>query len=59
MGTHHPVRTAVIRSKENGIESRFVVWYWYWINGQLTTSDIAAKLMTALSRLRGREMTQQ
>ena len=53
METHQPLRTAVIRSKEDGIESRVVVWHWYWINGQLTTSDIAAKLMTALSRLRG------
>ena len=53
MGTHHSVRTAVILSKEGGIDSRFVVWHWYWINGQLTTSDIAAKLMTALAGLRG------
>jgi exosortase A len=47
------VRTAEILSKENGLESRFVVWQWYWINGHLTTSDIGAKLLTALSRLRG------
>ena len=42
-----------ILGKENGIESRFVVWQWYWINGHLTTSDFKAKLLTALSRLRG------
>jgi EpsI family protein len=53
MGTHQPVRTAVILSKEGGIDSRFVFWHWYWINGEVTTSDIAAKLMTALARLRG------
>ena len=32
---------------------RFVVWHWYWINGRVTTSDIEAKWLTALSRLRG------
>lgn len=48
------VRTAQILSKESGVESRFVVWQWYWINGHLTTSDITAKLLTALSRLRGK-----
>jgi exosortase A len=47
------VRTAEILSKEHAIESRFVVWQWYWINGHLTTSDFTAKLLTALSRLRG------
>ena len=34
--------------------SRLVIWQWYWIDGQLTASDIDAKLLTALSRLRGR-----
>ena len=48
-----PVRTAEILSKESGIESRIAVWQWYWINGRLTTSDIEAKWLTALSRLRG------
>ncbi len=47
------VRTAEILSKENGLESRFVVWQWYWINGHRTTSDFTAKLLTAFSRLRG------
>ena len=46
-------RTTDILSKENGTHSRFVVWKWYWINGRLTSNDIEAKLMTALSRLRG------
>lgn len=48
------IRTAQLLGKENGIESRFDVWQWYWINGHLTTSDFKAKLLTALSRLRGR-----
>ena len=48
-----PVKTAEILSKESGIESRITVWQWYWINGRLTTSDIEAKWLTALSRLRG------
>ena len=43
-----------ILSKEGGIESRFTVWQWYWINGRLTTSDIEAKWLTALSRISGR-----
>jgi exosortase A len=48
-----PVRTAEILSKESGIESRIAVWQWYWINGRLTSSDIEAKWLTALSRFRG------
>jgi exosortase A len=47
------VTTAEILSKEGGIESRFAVWQWYWINGRLTSSDIEAKWLTALSRFRG------
>ena len=42
-----------ILSKEGSNESRFIVWHWYWINGRLTTNDIEAKWLTALSRLRG------
>lgn len=47
------VRKTDILSKEGGNEMRFVVWHWYWINGRITTSDIEAKWLTALSRLRG------
>ena len=47
------VRTAEVLSKENDLELRFVVWQWYWVSGHLTTSDFTAKLLTALSRLRG------
>ncbi len=46
-------RTTDILSKEYGGESRFVVWQYYWINGHLTSSDIEAKMLTAVSRLRG------
>jgi EpsI family protein len=48
------VRSSELRGRKAGIETRLVVWQWYWINGHLTTSDIEAKLLTALSRLRGR-----
>jgi exosortase A len=48
------VRSAELRGRQAGIDTRLVVWQWYWINGHLTTSDIEAKLLTALSRLRGR-----
>ena len=47
------IRTAELSSKDIAA-SRLVVWQWYWIDGQLTASDIDAKLLTALSRLRGR-----
>jgi exosortase A len=47
------IRSAKLLGKENGVESRLVVWQWYWINGHLTTSDFEAKLLTALSRMRG------
>jgi len=33
---------------------RLVAWYWYWIDGKLTSSDALAKGYTALSRLVGR-----
>lgn len=30
-----------------------LVWRWYWIGGKLTSSDMLAKIYTAMSRLRG------
>lgn len=51
-GPQSVIKTEIL-SKEGVQESRFVVWHWYWINDQLTTSDIEAKWLTALSRLRG------
>lgn len=47
------LRTAQLLGKDTQPETRLLVWQWYWINGKLTTSDIEAKLYTALSRLRG------
>jgi EpsI family protein len=35
-------------------DERLLVWYWYWIDGKLTASDMLAKLYTALARLTGR-----
>jgi exosortase A len=45
------VRTAELRGET---EQRLRVWHWYWINGQTTTSDHRAKLLTGLERLQGR-----
>lgn len=36
-----------------GVTTRLRVWQWYWINGRLTANDYEAKLLNALSRLRG------
>jgi len=33
---------------------RLVVWQWYWVNGQWTSSDALVKAYTALSRLTGK-----
>ncbi|MDP3537311.1 MAG: exosortase A [Azonexus sp.] len=44
---------AELLGKDTNPETRLVVWRWYWISGKLTTSDFEAKLLTALSRLRG------
>jgi EpsI family protein len=52
-GTPFSVRTAeLLRTDVAG--QRLVVWHWYWIDGKLTASDIEAKLLTAVARLRGR-----
>ncbi|UCV01927.1 exosortase A [Dechloromonas denitrificans] len=47
------IRTAELLGKVGTPETRLVVWQWYWINGTLTASDAEAKLLTAISRLRG------
>ncbi len=47
------IRTAELLSKD-ATGHRVVVWQWYWIGGKLTASNIEAKLLTAISRLRGR-----
>ena len=48
------LRTAELLGKDTHPETRLVVWQWYWINGQLTSSDFEAKLYTAFSRLLGK-----
>lgn len=36
-----------------GLPQHLRVWYWYWVAGRLTASDHEAKMLAALSRLRG------
>lgn len=48
------VRFAELSRKQSNLDDRYIVWQWYWINGQITTSDIEAKWLTALSMLSGR-----
>lgn len=48
------IRQSDMLGHPEGIETRLRVWQWYWINGQLTSSDAIAKLHTAISRLSGR-----
>jgi exosortase A len=48
------IRTAELLGRDTTPETRLVIWQWYWINGKLTSSDIEAKIHTALSRLRGK-----
>ena len=47
------VRSTNLIGKKPGLETSLVVWQWYWVNGRITSSDIEAKLLAALSRLRG------
>lgn len=47
------IHIAELLGKDTTPETRLVAWQWYWINGKLTSSDFEAKLLTALSRLRG------
>lgn len=44
-------RTAVLSSANS---QRLLVWHWYWINGYLTSSDVKAKVYSALMRLTGK-----
>lgn len=53
-GTQREVREAELLNKQSNLGERYVVWQWYWVNGQLTTSDIKAKWLTAWSRLANR-----
>jgi EpsI family protein len=44
------VRRANLRGRTGVLE----MWSWYWINGQVVTSDYAAKAQLALDRMFGR-----
>lgn len=48
------VRSSELIEKRGNPDERYVIWQWYWINGQLTTSDIEAKWLTALAMLSGK-----
>ena len=48
------VRTAELLHNGSGSNTRLTVWQIYWIDGRLTSSDFAAKLYAAQSRLTGR-----
>jgi exosortase A len=50
------VRSATVRGGDVGASSerRLRVWQWYWVDGEMTASDIKGKLLTLKSRLSGR-----
>lgn len=47
------VRTARLRGRTLPGDTRLAVWQLYWVNGQWTSSDVRAKLLGAVQRLRG------
>ncbi len=47
------IRRSEILGRNAAPETRLVVWHWYWVGGQLTTSEAKAKWYAALSRLMG------
>src|SRR5574343_193040 len=48
------IRQSELLNKQGSEDERYIVRQWYWINGRLTSSDIEAKWLTALSMLSGR-----
>ena len=54
-GKHLIVRSAQLKQQSalTAEPVRLRVWQWYWIDGQLTSSDHLGKLWLALARLRG------
>lgn len=48
------VRSFELIHKQGLADDRYIAWQWYWINGHLTSSDIKAKWLTALSMLSGK-----
>jgi exosortase A len=53
-GSQERIRHSELLKKQGNPDERYIVWQWYWINGRLTSSDIEAKWLTALSMLSGR-----
>lgn len=53
-GNNHLIRTSDLLQMAGAKEEHFVVWQWYWVNGQLTSSDLSAKWLTAWAMLTGR-----
>jgi exosortase A len=51
VGSPVGIRTAELKGPG---DERLLAWYWYWIDGRLTSSDPLAKAYTAFSRLMGR-----
>ena len=49
-GTNTLVKTAVVR----GTGAQFLIWHWYWLAGDSTSSDVRAKVQLAAQRLTGR-----
>ncbi|MBC7729005.1 MAG: exosortase A [Microbacteriaceae bacterium] len=47
------VRTADLLAAGNGERAQLKVWHFYWVGGQLTSSDVVAKLSGAWQRLSG------
>lgn len=47
------IRTAELLKRSSAADDRYITWRWYRINGQITSSDIKAKWLTALSILSG------
>jgi len=50
------VRSARLRAQKGGeqaVDQRLLVWQMYWVDGQLTSSDMVAKLRGAKQRLFG------
>lgn len=52
-GKQEGVRQTELLKRQGNLDDRYIVWQWYWINGHITTSDIKAKLLTALAMLSG------
>lgn len=52
-GKQQSIRQSELINQVGNEDERYVVRQWYWINGRMTSSDIEAKWLTALSMLSG------